>query len=405
MKFLVVLADGMADYPLAELDNQTPLQYANTPNIDYLSKRSLLGKVETIPANFAPGSDVANLSVLGYDPEKYYTGRSPLEAISMNVSLSSKDLALRCNFVTISGSNDYEKMTMLDYSAGEISNEEASILINDLQAQLGSESFSFHSGISYRNLVIWSDGVDKDLELTPPHDISDRLIQSYLPRGKDSPPIYELMRASFNILNDHPVNIERVRQGHNPANSIWFWGEGRKPQLPSFFELYGLKGSVVAAVDLVRGLGISAGLTPVKVSGATGSIETNFSGKCDAALSELLNGQDFVYLHIESPDEAGHQGNLAKKIWSIEQIDKYVIGKCIEQLSLFDNIRILLLPDHPTPVSLKTHTSDPVPFMMFDSSDKTNNPDAKYDEFNSNQGIYISPGHKLMELFINSVSN
>ena len=400
MKYLLILADGMADYPIPELNNKTPLQYANTPFIDSLAPRSLVGKVKTIPAGFMPGSDVANLSVMGYDPQKYYTGRSPLEAISMGVKLSATDLALRCNLVTLSDDEDYADKTMLDYSAGEISTKDAAVLINTLQSELGNIDFAFHPGISYRHLTVWSKGANKEVVLTPPHDISDRLIRDYLPAGLDGEILREIMIKSEPILKNHPLNIKRINSGHNPANSIWFWGEGQSPSLPHFKAKYGLAGSVVAAVDLVKGIGISAGLNAVNVAGATGSIETNFAGKAAAALKELKNGQDFVYLHIESPDEAGHQGSLEKKIWAIEQIDKEVVSLVIDQLDQFDDIRILLLPDHPTPLSVKTHTSDPVPFMLFDKNKPVANESGSYNEEAAAQGMFVGSGYELMDMFI-----
>ncbi|HZK44292.1 MAG TPA: cofactor-independent phosphoglycerate mutase [Syntrophomonadaceae bacterium] len=400
MKYLLILSDGMSDYPIAELDNCTPLEYAHTPFMDNLAKKSTIGNVQTIPAGFPPGSDVANLSVMGYDPTKYYTGRSPLEALSMGVELADNELAVRCNLVTLSDEENYQDKTMLDYSAGEISTEESSLLINRLRNELGNILLTFYAGISYRHLVVWNNENDNDLVLTPPHDISDRLIKEYLPKGADSWMFLELMVASEKILKNHPINIKRINEGKNPANSIWLWGEGRRPSLPQFRYKYGLSGSVVAAVDLVKGIGISAGLKPVSVEGGTGGIETNFSGKAQAALDELKNGQDFVYLHIESPDEAGHQGNLEKKIWAIEQVDKEVVGLVTSQLDEFEDLRILLLPDHPTPLSLKTHTSDPVPFMLFDKNNIVDNELGDYNEKSGAKGVFIDSGYKLMDMFI-----
>lgn len=401
MKYLLILADGMADYPIPELNNKTPLQYANTPFIDNLAKNSIIGKVKTIPEGFMPGSDVANLSVLGYDPQIYYTGRSPLEAISMGVKLSDTDLALRCNLVTLSDEENYAHKKMLDYSAGEISTGEASELINALQKELGNDSFAFHPGISYRHLTVWKKGCDKKVVLTPPHDISERFITDYLPTGLDGSMLLDLMVRSEQILKDHPINTKRKNEGLNPANSVWFWGEGQTPSLTPFKDKYNLTGSVVAAVDLVKGIGISAGLKAVEVEGATGGIETNFIGKAEAALNELKRGQDFVYLHIESPDEAGHQGSLEKKIWAIEQIDKHVLGLIYSKLEEFDNIRILLLPDHPTPLSVRTHTSDPVPFMLFDKNHPVKNELGSYDEETADKGVFINNGYELMEMFVN----
>jgi len=400
MKYLIILADGMADYNIPELDGKTPLEYACTPNIDNLAQNALIGLVQTIPSGFPPGSDVANLSVMGYDPRRYYTGRSPLEAVSLGVDLADEDLALRCNLVTLSSESDYAQKRMLDYSSGEISTEESGILIAELQAKLGGGDFNFHAGISYRHLVIWENGSTKDITLTPPHDISDQLVEKYLPQGADGPSLLELMVKSEEILKNHPVNKKRIEKGQNPANSIWFWGEGRRPSLPIFKQKYGLNGSVVCAVDLVRGIGMCAGLNPVKVEGATGGVKTNFAGKARAALDELKRGQDFVYLHIESPDEAGHQGNLESKIWSIEQIDKEIVGLLLQELDDFDQIRAMLLPDHPTPLSTRTHSIDPVPFLIFDKNNPIKDAVGKYDEKHAAKGLFIAEGYELMDRFI-----
>ncbi len=400
MKYLLILADGMADYKIAELGNKTPLQYARTPNIDFLAQYSHIGKAATVPEGFPPGSDVANLSVMGYDPRKYYTGRSPLEAVSMGVELDTDDIALRCNLVTLSSEANPSEKTMLDYSAGEISSREAADLISALQEQLGTQDFTFHAGISYRHLMVWSEAINKEIVLTPPHDISGRKIAEYLPRGKDGGLLLDLMFKSQKILKEHPVNQRRIEFGQNPADSVWFWGEGRKPFLNNFADKYKLQGSVVAAVDLVKGLGICAGLRPVSVAGATGSIETNFAGKAQAALDELKNGQDFVYLHIESPDEAGHQGSLKSKIWSIEQIDGEVLGLVLKAMDQFDDFRLMLLPDHPTPLSTRTHSNDPVPFMIFDKNHPVTDSIGVYDEISSEEGLFIKKGHELMDLFI-----
>ena len=400
MKYLLILTDGMADYKLSSLGDKTPLQVAKTPNMDKLAAVSVVGRVKTIPENYPPGSDVANLSVMGYDPRQYYTGRSPLEAVSMGVELGSSDMALRCNLVTLSAESNYQEKTMLDYSAGEISSAESTQLIRALQNDLGSDIFCFYAGISYRHLLVWKDGIDKVLRLTPPHDISDRKISDYLPRGADSEPLLDLMMRSEVILNSHPVNQMRRSKGLHPASSIWLWGEGSKPALNRFQDKYHLQGSVVSAVDLVKGLGICAGLTPIKVNGATGGIVTDFAAKARAALDELKRGQDFVYLHIESPDEAGHQGSLEKKIWSIEQIDQAVIGLVLAELADFDDIRILILPDHPTPLAVRTHTSDPVPFMLYDKNNPVDSGLSSYDEDSALGGRFIENGHELMDYFI-----
>lgn len=400
MKYLVILTDGMADEPLQQLEGKTPLQAANTPNIDKLAQLSHVGMVKTIPDQFPPGSDVANLSVLGYDPQKYYTGRSPLEAVSMGVELADNDLALRCNLVTLSGENTYEAQTMVDYSAEEISTAEAHELMKAVALKLGSESFCFHAGISYRHLLVWKNGRHRDLYLTPPHDISGQPIANYLPAGNDGQSLLNLMEKSQEILKEHPINLQRIKNGHHPAASIWLWGQGFRPALPTFQELYGLSGSVVAAVDLVKGLGICAGLKPISVPGATGAVVTNFSGKINAALDALQQGDDLVYVHIESPDEAGHQGNLESKIWSIEQIDQLVIGPILDKISDFDHIRILVMPDHPTPLTIRTHSSEPVPYLLYDSKQPCENGPGRYDESAASHGLFIEKGHQLMPFFI-----
>lgn len=399
MKYLVILTDGMADYPIPELGGQTPLQYAHTPFMDKLAKTSLIGKAATIPEGFPPGSDVANLSVLGYDPALYYTGRSPLEAVSLGVTLQEKDLAIRCNLVTLSPEDAYSVKTMLDYSAEEIPTEAAHQLLETIQSELGDEQFVFYPGISYRHLLVWKGGYDKKVDLTPPHDISEQKIMPFLPSGYDGNYLLMLMEKSAEILRDHPVNQSLTASGHRPANSIWLWGEGRKLSLPGFAEKYGLTGSVVCAVDLVKGLGISAGLIPVTVEGATGSVKTNFRGKAEAAIKELESGKDFVFLHIESPDESSHQGSLPSKIWSIEQIDSQVIAAVIEAIDRLADIKIMILPDHPSPLSIRTHSSDPVPFMIYDSR-RTFNSIGVYDEIHAEQGPFIKPGHTLMDYFI-----
>ncbi len=400
MKYLVILGDGMADYAIPELGGKTPLQYAHTPYMDLLAKKSLIGQVKTVPPGFPPGSDVANLSVMGYDPSLYYTGRSPLEAVSMGVKMEDSDLALRCNLVSLSEESKYSERRMLDYSAGEIASEDSAVLLKLLEKELGTTSFRFYPGISYRHLLIWKNGLGREIILTPPHDISGRIIEDYIPQGHDSAPLLQLMEQSTHILKQHPLYRSRRERGHNPANSVWFWGEGSKPLLPSFREKYDINGSVVAAVDLVKGLGISAGLKPVAVEGATGGIITNFAGKARAAINELLQGKDFVYLHIESPDEAGHQGNLEKKIWSIEQIDKEVVSLVVKEMDEFEDLRVLVLPDHPTPLSIRTHSPEPVPFLLFDKNMPQDNPEMVYNEFTAREGKFFAQGCELMDFLI-----
>lgn len=400
MKYLLLLADGMADYKYDVLQDKTLLEYAYTPNMDKLAPLSQLGMARTVPEGYPPGSDVANLAVMGYDPRRYYTGRSPLEAVSLGVAMGEQDLSLRCNLVTLSDAPDYRDKVMLDYSAGEISTAESAQLIDAIGKALGSDEQSFHPGISYRHLLLWRNALGKSLQLTPPHDISDRVIGSYLPQGDDSQILLQMMQASQAILTNHPVNLARLEQELPPANSIWLWGEGSRPAMDSFADKYGLQGSVVCAVDLVKGLGLCAGLTPVQVEGATGAIKTNFAGKARAALDELKRGQDFVYLHIESPDEAGHQGDMESKIWAIEQIDQQVLGLILAEMNDFDDLRLLIMPDHPTPIRIKTHTSDPVPFMLYDKNHPQASSVRAFHETTAAEGIFFADGYQLMDYFI-----
>ncbi len=400
MKYLLLLADGMADYKYDTLGGKTVLQYAHTPNMDKLAPFSLLGMARTVPEGYPPGSDVANLAVMGYDPRCYYTGRSPLEAVSLGVAMGDQDLSLRCNLVTLSDEENYADKTMLDYSAGEISSAEAAQLIATVSKALGTEEMGFYAGISYRHLLLWKNALGKSMQLTPPHDISDRKIGDYLPQGSDSQILLQLMQASQALLANHPVNLARIEQGLRPANSIWLWGEGSRPAMDSFAAKYGLQGSVVCAVDLVKGLGICAGLTPVKVEGATGAIKTNFAGKARAALDELKNGQDFVYLHIESPDEAGHQGDMEAKIRAIEQIDQHVLGLILNEMDDFDDLRLLIMPDHPTPIAIKTHSADPVPFLLYDKNHPRTSSARAFSEITAGEGVYFEDGFTLMDYFI-----
>lgn len=400
MKYIVVLGDGMADYPIPELNNKTPLQYAKKPNIDNLASQSIVGMVKTIPDNLPPGSDVANLSVMGYDPEKYYTGRSPLEAVSMGIDLSNQDLAFRCNLVTLSDETDYADKTMIDYSSDEISSEEAARLINEVNRHFKSDSINFYSGVSYRHCMVWKNAPE-GFHLTPPHDILEKKIKDYLPKGRHSPKILNMMKDSFNFLRIHDINKNRVARGLRPANSIWLWGEGKRPSLPTFPQKYNVKGSVISAVDLVKGLGICMDLKSINVDGATGTISTNFKGKVEAAIKELESGQDFVYIHIEAPDECGHRYEINNKVRSIELIDEHIIGRLLERLKSFDAFRLLILPDHPTPLSLRTHTSDPVPFILYDSRENVSSKLLGYDEVQAkNTGVFIDKGHELMDLFL-----
>ncbi len=377
-KYIVLLIDGMADYPIPDLEDKTPLEVAKTPYLKKLSKTAEMGLAKTIPNGFPPGSDVANLCVLGYDPKRFYTGRSSLEALNMGVELGADDVSLRCNLVTLSekedcdGSRrgdchgDYREKVMKDYSAGEISTEEAKDIIEECQRRLGTQKFSFYPGVSYRHVVVWKDG-NKDIKLTPPHDISDKEITEFLPEGNGSEELYKLMQASSEFLSEHPVNLRRKERGLPAANSIWLWGEGTMPNLESFKDKYGLAGSVISAVDLIKGLGVAAGLRTIDVPGATGRIDTNFVGKAQAALKGLSNGDDFVFLHLEAADEAGHQGSIETKIKAIEMADQVVLGTILEEISKLGEYALMILPDHYTPICKRTHVSDPVPFLIYDS--------------------------------------
>lgn len=407
MKYVVILGDGMADYPVAQLNNKTPLQYAKKPNIDYLAKNGEVGMVRTIPDGIPPGSDAANLSVMGYNPKKYYTGRSPLEAVSMGINLSESDVAFRCNLVTLSEDEPYNEKTMIDYSSDEISTQEASELISEINKRFKTQEISFYPGISYRHCMVWKNGPIDFIPspLTPPHDILEKKITDYLPKGEKGDILLNMMSESYRFLKDHPVNKERIAKGQRPANSIWLWGEGKKPAVPSFYEKYGIRGSVISAVDLIKGIGICAGLKPVDVEGATGNINTNFIGKAEAALNELESGQDFVYVHIEAPDECGHRSEVENKVKSIEMIDEQVVGIILKGLQKYDDFRILILPDHPTPLSLRTHTSEPVPFILYhkNKKQKVNSVDAYSEATAQDTGLIVEEGYKLMDYFVKEI--
>lgn len=410
MKYIVVLGDGMADTPVPELDNKTPLQYAKKTNIDALARRGEIGLVKTIPDGMTPGSDVANLSAMGFNPQLYYTGRSPLEAISMGIQLKDTDVTLRCNLVTLSDDEPYGDKRMLDYSADEISTDEAKELMEVIQKEFNGQNFSFYPGISYRHCMVWSNGL-VDLDLTPPHDILDNTITNSLPKGEKNGLLFKMMKDSYRILKDHPVNRSRIARNLYPANSIWLWGEGKKPRLPNFKDIYGKKGSVISAVDLIKGIGISTGLKPISVYGATGNIDTNFKGKAEAALRELELGQDFVYIHIEAPDECGHRQEIHNKVKAIELIDELVVGTLLQGLNKYEDYRIMVLPDHPTPLAIRTHTSDPVPYIIYEKNNKDKYSKGKnsaseyaitgYDEFQAKKtDIFINEGYTLMEHFL-----
>ena len=391
----------MADYDVPEFDGKTILDVADKPNIDYMSMHGELGMVKTVQDGMKPGSDVANLSVMGYDTRTCYTGRSPLEAASIGVQLKDTDVTFRCNLVTLSDEENYEDKTMVDYSAGEISTAEAKELIAAVAKELNTDILKFYAGVSYRHLLVWDKGSDK-VELTPPHDISDRKIKDYLPQGDNSAELLELMKRSARILGAHPVNLERIKQGKNPATSIWLWGEGKKPQLDNFEKKYGVSASVISAVDLIKGIAICADMESIDVDGATGTYHTNFEGKTKAALKSLCeDGKDFVYIHMEAADECGHQGDAKNKKLSVELIDKKVVGPLRKELEKLDvDYKMLILPDHPTPIKLKTHVSDPVPYVIYDST-KEEGKGLLYNEENGRKtGVYIEDGFTLMDKFL-----
>lgn len=395
MKYIVVLCDGAADTPVAELGGKTPLEYAKKPNIDKLASLGEMGMVTTVPGNLPPGSDVANLAVFGYDPQVYYTGRSPLEAVSMNVPLELSDTTFRTNLVNLSDDEPYENKTMVDYSSDEISTPEAHELLKAVNDKLKTDEYEFFGGISYRHLLVWHNKENTFQSLVPPHDISDKKITEYLPKDAT---ILKLMKDSYEILKDHPVNLERVKRGLRPANSIWIWGSGTKPNLTTYAEKFGIKGAVVSAVDLIKGIGQCAGLDVLEVDGATGTVHTNFDGKAKAAIDALRNGADFVYVHLEGADEAGHRHEIDNKVKSIELIDEKIVAPILKAME-DDNedYAVLVMPDHPTPLAIRTHTSDPIPYVLYNSTSKNEKTDRIYSEAEAQKtGIYIKDGYTLI---------
>ncbi len=365
MKHIILIGDGMADNPMDELDGRTPLEFAHTPNLDALAGTGKLGLFSTVPQGYPPGSDVANLSVLGYDPRKYYTGRAPLEAASIGVTLNEGDVAFRCNFVTLIEKDG--SVIMDDYSAGHITTGEADEIIKTLGKVLATQGVRLYTGTGYRHLLVWKDGPRGKLKTTPPHDISDKKIDAYLPEGDGAEKLLKLIELSQEVLLGHDVNKDRVRDGKKPASSIWLWGQGTTPRMPTMKQRFGVDGAMISAVDLMKGIGVYAGLEILKVPGMTGYIDTNYDGKTSAALS-ALETKDFVVVHVEAPDEAGHQGNLEHKVQAIEDFDMRVVGPVLEGMEKFGEYSIMALPDHPTPLSTKTHTSDPVPFVLYTGS-------------------------------------
>ena len=400
MKYAVVLYDGMADYPVPALGGKTPMMCADKPIFDSMGKRGTVGLVRTVPEGMKPGSDVANMSVMGFDPSKYYTGRSPLEAASIGVDLKDTDVTLRCNIVTLSDEENYEDKTMVDYCAGDISTAEAAEIIKSVQEHFGNDIYRFYSGVSYRHCLVWSDGTTELGDMTPPHDISGRVVGEYLSKSENAKDLIRMMKESYDLLKNHPVNLKRISEGKRPANSIWLWGEGRKPMLPQFEGLYGMKGAVVSAVDLLKGIAKCAGMAAPDVEGATGYIDTNFEGKAQAGVEALKNGCDYVYLHFEAPDECGHRREPENKVKSIEMIDSRVLPILLEELEKYDDYKLMILPDHPTPIVTATHASDPVPFMIYHKKAETEGVETVNEETAKQTGIFVSSGVELMKKFL-----
>ncbi len=400
MKYIIVLGDGMADEPIPELNEKTPLEVADKNNIDRLAKTGEVGLAYMVPQGMSPGSDTANLSVMGYNPKIYYSGRSPLEALSIGVDMEPTDISFRCNVVTLSEEEAcYEDKTIIDHSSGEISTADAAMLVDALKEGLKKEGYEFYIGTSYRHLLVWKNG--SVLELTPPHDILTKRIGDYLPKD---PILREMMEKSYDILVNHPINIKRKEAGLNPANSAWFWGAGTRPALSSFSEKTGKNGAMISAVDLLKGIAVGAGLHNITVEGANGGLHTNYQGKMQAAADALLkDNYDFVYIHVEAPDEMGHQGLVKEKIQAIENIDRYIVGPLVEQLNASgEDYRILVLPDHPTPIRVRTHTSSPIPYLLYDST-KQLGANASYSEaVGKESGILKEDGYKLMEYLLNN---
>lgn len=398
MKHVIILADGCADLPLDILGGLTPLEKSNTPNMDDFASNGQLYFIKTVPDGMKPGSDVANLSAMGYNPLDCYTGRSPLEAASIGVNLSDTQTAFRANLVTLSDEENYEDKTMLDYSSGEISTEESRALMEDIEKSLGGGDIHFYGGVSYRHLFVWDNAPEK-FNLTPPHDISDRKIKDYLP---DNPRILELMKKSEEILKNHPINKKRVEMGKNPATSLWMWGEGKRPSLKLFKELYNKNCTAISAVDLIKGIAILAGMKSIDVEGATGNIHTNFEGKAKAAADALLNDNaDIVYVHLEAPDECGHQGDAVGKTKSLELIDEKVISYIRNRLEeAGEDYAFMVMPDHPTPVSIKTHSSEKVPCVIYKKGDARKNPYRFTESFAKENGIVVENGNEIMKIFL-----
>lgn len=402
MKYAVVLYDGMADYPVPALDGKTPMMCAKKPNMDYLAKHGEVGLIRTVAEGLKPGSDVANMSVMGFDPMKFYTGRSPLEAASIGIDMKPTDVSLRTNLVTLSEDDlPYEQKTIEDYCADDISTEEAEILIQYIEEKLGTEEFKFYPGVSYRHCLIWDNGTTDLGTMTPPHDITGKVITNYLSDSENAKSLIDMMKKSYDLLKDHPVNLARKARGKRPANSIWLWGEGTRPAFDSFENIYGVKGGVVSAVDLIKGLGGCAKMQVAEVEGATGYIDTNFEGKAKAGLELLDNGCDLVYIHFEAPDECGHRNEPENKVRAIEMIDERVLPILFDGLKKYEDYKIMILPDHPTPIVTRTHASDPVPYLIYQKSNEVESGvDSINEETAKLTGNYIDFGPSIMGRFL-----
>lgn len=394
MKYIVILGDGMAGEPLAQLNGKTTLEAAATPVMDDLASKGEMGLASMVPPNMKPGSDVANLAVMGYDPQKYYSGRSPLEALSLKIQMDSTDIILRCNLVTVSENEPYDQKTIIDHSSGEISSEDADILMDAVREAFNSDEFQFHSGTSYRHITVWKNGSVLDFE--PPHDHLGEVIGPYLP---ENPVFRNMMQKSFDVLNNHPLNLKRAEEGKNKANSIWFWGAGTKPSLSNFKEKTGLSGAMISAVDLLKGIAVGADMEVIEVEGANGSLHTNYEGKAKAAIKTLLeDGNDFVYVHVEAPDEMGHQGSCENKITAIENLDSRVIAPIKAAMDgSGEDYRMLILPDHPTPIRIRTHTSDPIPYILYDNRHEVKKIAQYHEKEAAATGIRFPVGHQLMD--------
>ena len=400
MKYLILVPDGAGDEKIEALGDKTPLEVSDIKNIDELAHRGLVGMVKTIPPGIAPGSDAANLSVMGYDPSVYLTGRSPLEAASIGIEMSDTDVAFRTNIITLSGDGDYEDLIITDHSSGDITTEEADELIKAVNEAFEDENIKFYTGVSYRHCIIVHNG-SVEYELTPPHDVLTKRVGDYLPKGEGSEFITNMMKKSYDILKDHPVNKSREARGLNPANTLWIWGQGKKPSLSSFYDKYGIRGTAISAVDLIKGIAICAGLNSVDVEGATGTLHTNFDGKAKAAIDEFKRGMDFVYMHLEGPDECSHQGDMEGKMECMKSIDTKVLKPIEDYLrSAGDDFRILIVPDHRTPIAMRTHSSTPVPIVIYDSRKEEPYDEEKcFSEKSGEKGMYFDSGFELADFF------